>query len=350
LDVEGDLEDDWEIDDWAGGRSEEEYAAFFGMTPEELQEYRMANQVFDEEEAKLQERLVWETRVHGSADPRTLRRLARAQGKNASKLFEEPDPREVIERFSNQGGGAQSDEFKDVEINDTWIVEISAFGSSASEMLDTLESDFEETPEVRRRWWKGDQLCSAGVVMARWLAMHPAPQPVAGKTVVELGCGLGLPSIIAAILGAKHVLLTDYYEPGLREAMKSVVHTRVSDVATGLRSNWTDLPDRLFNANETEGLQKFQKPDLILGADILFEEAEASQVAEVLSKLLQTPDQIAQIIDPYKRPYKRHFVKECQRFGLVAKKVEVCTWEPESDQMENDENWFCDLFSVQRAP
>ena len=42
-----------------------------------------------------------------------------------------------------------------------------------------------------------------------------------GKRVVELGCGLGLPGIVAALSGARRVLLTDKEHTGLRLALTS---------------------------------------------------------------------------------------------------------------------------------
>ncbi|KAK3265830.1 hypothetical protein CYMTET_25518 [Cymbomonas tetramitiformis] len=43
--------------------------------------------------------------------------------------------------------------------------------------------------------------------MARWLCSNP--QMVAGKSIVELGAGVGLPGIVSAQIGAKSVTLTD---------------------------------------------------------------------------------------------------------------------------------------------
>ena len=47
----------------------------------------------------------------------------------------------------------------------------------------------------------------AATILARWLALHP--QTVAGKSVMEIGAGLGLCGLVAA-RWAEEVLLTDY--------------------------------------------------------------------------------------------------------------------------------------------
>ena len=47
---------------------------------------------------------------------------------------------------------------------------------------------------------------------------------VHGKNVLELGAGAGLPSLAAAVWGAKNVVMTDYPDEDLVENMKINVH------------------------------------------------------------------------------------------------------------------------------
>lgn len=56
---------------------------------------------------------------------------------------------------------------------------------------------------------------------ARAAAAHFEAHPgeVAGRTVLELGAGAGLPSLVAAALGARRVVVTDYPDPDLVENM-----------------------------------------------------------------------------------------------------------------------------------
>lgn len=50
-------------------------------------------------------------------------------------------------------------------------------------------------------------LWDCAIVLARFLEKNP--WHVIGKTVIELGCGIGLPGMVAAKLGGSHVMLTD---------------------------------------------------------------------------------------------------------------------------------------------
>lgn len=61
---------------------------------------------------------------------------------------------------------------------------------------------------------QGHYLWNGSQVLSTYLQRH-APNLIHGKTILELGAGAGLPSLVAAILGAKKVVVTDYPDPDL---------------------------------------------------------------------------------------------------------------------------------------
>ncbi len=90
---------------------------------------------------------------------------------------------------------------------------------------------------------------------AHGMAVHLAALELAGRDVLDLGCGLGLTGAVAAARGA-HVLLADYAPPALLFAELNTwpwrEQTRVA------RVNWrADHLDEKF--------------DLIIGSDILYD-------------------------------------------------------------------------------
>ena len=93
-----------------------------------------------------------------------------------------------------------------------------------------------------------------------------------GKRVVELGAGLGLPSLAAALAGAD-VLATDWAEDAvelLREnAARNALRLRVE------RVRWV----------EPEPLLAGAPWDVVLGADLLYERRNADQLLELLPRL-----------------------------------------------------------------
>ncbi len=55
----------------------------------------------------------------------------------------------------------------------------------------------------------GQVVWNAGALLAEHMALRLGPNFFAGKRVLELGCGTGLPGIVAARLGASRLVLTD---------------------------------------------------------------------------------------------------------------------------------------------
>src|SRR3954470_5703875 len=108
-------------------------------------------------------------------------------------------------------------------------------------------------------------LWRSGVALARELA----GAEVSGRRVVELGCGLGLPSLVAARAGAD-VLATDNDEEALPLLERNARENGLS-VETA-RVEW-DVPEDLVARGPF---------DLVLAADVLYERAA---VAPLLSRL-----------------------------------------------------------------
>ena len=90
---------------------------------------------------------------------------------------------------------------------------------------------------------------------------------------IELGCGVGLPSVVALARGAS-VLATDHYEAALDFAAHN------ARLNTG-RTLETALLD--WRAPEIEGFGRF---DLVLAADVLYEARNAPALAALVPRLL----------------------------------------------------------------
>ena len=52
-----------------------------------------------------------------------------------------------------------------------------------------------------------------------------------GKRVLELGCGQGLPGVMAMKVGASHTIFQDFNEEVLTKATKAVIETNVVGVS-----------------------------------------------------------------------------------------------------------------------
>jgi predicted nicotinamide N-methyase len=105
------------------------------------------------------------------------------------------------------------------------------------------------------------------------LARALAPRSLGGRRVVELGCGLGLPSVVAALAGAD-VLATDWSPDALafvtRNARANATSVRTARVA------WSD-PGPLLDGAPWE---------LVLASDVLYERRMADELLTLLPRLV----------------------------------------------------------------
>ena len=114
----------------------------------------------------------------------------------------------------------------------------------------------------------GSVLWRSGVALARELE----GAGLAGRRVVELGCGLGLPSLVAARAGAD-VLATDADEEAL-ELLERNARENVLSLETA-RIEWR-VPEELVARGPF---------DLVLAADVLYEPQNVTPLLSLLARL-----------------------------------------------------------------
>lgn len=113
--------------------------------------------------------------------------------------------------------------------------------------------------EDEQQFLRGDQpRVPYGIVLwpaAIALAHEIAARPWAGKRVLEIGAGTGLPGIVAATLGAS-VVQTDRQEVALFVSQKNAARNAVARIEHRL-ADWTTWEDK-------------ERYDCIIGADVLY--------------------------------------------------------------------------------
>ena len=117
------------------------------------------------------------------------------------------------------------------------------------------------------------------------LAQEVADADVAGLRVVELGCGLALPSIVAARVGAQ-AIATDAHEEALELAHRNA------------ELNGAQIETAVVDWREPEALLECGPFDLALAADVLYERGAVGRLLELLPNL--APD--AWVADPGRTP------------------------------------------------
>ena len=87
-------------------------------------------------------------------------------------------------------------------------------------------------PDERMPYWA--ELWPSSLVLSAWLA--EVKSDIAGRVCLDIGCGLGLASIIGAALGARP-LAFDYEAAAVRATLDNARRNSVSGV-TGLAADW----------------------------------------------------------------------------------------------------------------
>ena len=161
---------------------------------------------------------------------------------------------------------------------------------------DDLISEDDYVRDERLPYW-ADLWPSAHI-----LANEVAIMRLKGLRVLELGCGLGVVAIGAAMAGGT-VTATDYYDDSLLFARLNVRATTGQSIETRM-VDWSDMP---------ADLGRF---DVVLASDVLYEHRYASLVADAIARTLVRGGE-AIVADPG-RIALDEFREECADRGIAS--------------------------------
>nr|BDT29569.1 methyltransferase domain-containing protein [Bacteriovorax sp. HI3] len=141
-------------------------------------------------------------------------------------------------------------------------------------------------------------LWEAGIGLSQFLT----PQMCEGKKILEIGCGLALPSFVATRFGGD-VIATDFHAdvPLFLEKNQAGNQTKFQYEVM----NWRSEIERTKNTLGTF--------DLVLGSDILYESQHPLQVAQALIAFLNPGGKI--ILSDPGRAYIQKFVSSMRELG-----------------------------------
>jgi predicted nicotinamide N-methyase len=125
-----------------------------------------------------------------------------------------------------------------------------------------------------------------------------------GKRTLELGCGLGLPSIAAARAGGR-VLATDWSADAVRATAANAERNGV-EVET-LRCAWGD-PDPIVARAPWQ---------LVIASDVLYEHRNVDQLLGLLPRLVDERGLVL-LADPGRAPSKR-FLERASEEGWIVR-------------------------------
>lgn len=148
---------------------------------------------------------------------------------------------------------------------------------------------------VKKHALWGDHLWNGG----RWLANHLEANPdlVNGKTVVELGAGAGLPSLIACKLGARLVTCTDYPDNELIDNLAHNFSVNCEGLGTSHVTGflWGDDTSEIKKASDGPY-------DVLFLCDLLFNHSEHTKLLKSSLDLIH-PTSTAFCVFTHYRPW-----------------------------------------------
>ncbi|KAF4125619.1 EEF1A N-terminal glycine/lysine methyltransferase [Geosmithia morbida] len=140
------------------------------------------------------------------------------------------------------------------------------------------------------------------------------PGRVAGKTLLELGAASGLPSLVAAILGAARVVMTDYPDPELVENMQRNIDACEGVGGTGVvlargfiwGGDPAPLRECLVEGQEQGQGQEDARFDVLVLADLLFRHREHPDLVKTIRETLSRKEgSAAYVFFTSYRPWKK---------------------------------------------
>jgi predicted nicotinamide N-methyase len=135
-------------------------------------------------------------------------------------------------------------------------------------------------------------------------ALAAALPDVAGLRVVELGCGLGLPSLVAAARGAE-VTASDWAEDAV-ELLRENAARNGLDLRAEVR-DWREPWSERF--------------DVVLAADVLYEHRNVEPLLERLRELAPIA-----YVGLAGRPYEAEFLGQAGPAAAIAERVVSLSW------------------------
>ena len=157
----------------------------------------------------------------------------------------------------------------------------------------------EDVADERIPYWA--ELWPSAVGLAIHLIKHPSL--IAGRTVLEIGGGLGLPGLVAASLGGA-VTATDYLQDAVDFARRNAAINNISNIHF-----------KTLDWRKAEGHERF---DILLASDVAYERSQFDHL-EMAFKHLVKPNGLILLSEP-NRYIAEPFLENLKKTGYSLEK------------------------------
>lgn len=182
----------------------------------------------------------------------------------------------------------------------------------------------------------GGVLWGAALRLADFLADLPDPF-LRDRRVVELGCGCGLASLAAAVLGAGRVVATDFRRGALDRVVR---HARINGVDGIVGAEVLDWEDR-----ERGGVR--HSFDVVLASDVIYGMDKVLPLISTIDETLTEDQNGAAIIATRDgRRGVEEFIEAMCSVGFRIEQTQKIIWK--DDRLEEVPSYFCGEETIHR--
>ena len=186
-------------------------------------------------------------------------------------------------RASDDDGDGCIDLFGNDDPNEYFTFTIQLDSSATKTLqLHGFKLDSEETDRST-----GVTLWQAAPRLASFLQNHP--EVCSGKSVLELGAGLGLCGITAYYLGAQSVMMTDGDTQTLQQMRQNVLLNCDDTSTSATDSTKISCRQLIWGSPHMENFLQHGKYDTIIGADVIYTQGSVQPLLETVACLLKRP-------------------------------------------------------------
>jgi len=183
----------------------------------------------------------------------------------------------------------------------------------------------------------------ASLYLTTYLTTHTSL--IRNKSILELGCGLGLLSILCVKhLGAAHVTCTDGSEDVMAELSTNLYLNDLSDSPSLITTKELKWGHGLLGTEEFSW-NSGRKIDVVLGADLVYDGDAVPALLVTLGELIEMFPDVKILMAPCIRNQERYegFLEVCERWGFVIGEIE---WEMKGAEMQ--EGPFYDIVTTMK--
>ena len=130
----------------------------------------------------------------------------------------------------------------------------------------------------------GGVVWGASICLARFLA----PELVMGQTVLELGCGMGVPSLVSVKYGASRVIATDMEDKTLQQLDEVAKRNSCQDQLELCKLNWNDSNGKHKNSDNRHHPLHDGAADVILASDVIYHDQMVDSLVQTIDRYLSS--------------------------------------------------------------